>query len=267
MCHVVLPLVSIYGLFPVLVSCHYELSMFQLCLSRYVLITLCILVLSFEFDLIWSTRYSPVFLSMSALFVKIKDYYLSLSPRLRVPVPPSCVHRDRRPDLTVSGAPSPCFVFSFWKFLFCSCLCLSRGKEVAARNPTIAHCKTAWEFSGIAASPLAASPHARRSREISAAGGGSPKPAGGLPSSRVAAPPGAPFAGDHATGPPLTHARRIAADSCPPDRRWLMPAGSPLTHARRIAADSCPPDRRWLMPTGLALTHACWPPLTLAPWI
>ncbi len=49
------------------VSCHYELSMFQLCLSRYVLTTLCILVLSFEFDFFWSTRYSPVFLSMSAL--------------------------------------------------------------------------------------------------------------------------------------------------------------------------------------------------------
>ncbi len=50
-----------YGLFPVLVSCHYELSMFQLCLSCYLLITLCILVLSFEFDFVWSTRYSPVF--------------------------------------------------------------------------------------------------------------------------------------------------------------------------------------------------------------
>ncbi len=31
-CHVFPPLVSIFGLFPVLVSCHYELSMFQLCL-------------------------------------------------------------------------------------------------------------------------------------------------------------------------------------------------------------------------------------------
>ncbi len=31
-CHVFPPLVSIYGLFPVLVSCHYELSIFQLCL-------------------------------------------------------------------------------------------------------------------------------------------------------------------------------------------------------------------------------------------
>ncbi len=142
--------------------------MFQLCLSRYVLITLCILVLSFEFDFIWSTRYSPVFLSMSALpcpalpclDVFIKDYYLSLRPRLRVPVPPSCVHRDRRPDLTVSGAHSPRFVFVFESFiLFQSvCLCLSRRKEVAARNPAIAHCRTAWEFGGIAASPLAAMP-------------------------------------------------------------------------------------------------------------
>ncbi len=58
-CHVFPPLVSIFGLFPVLVSCHYELSMFQLYLSRYVLITLCILVLSFEFDFVWSTRYFP----------------------------------------------------------------------------------------------------------------------------------------------------------------------------------------------------------------
>ncbi len=60
-CHVFPPLVSIFGLFPVLVSCHYELSMFQLCLSCYVLITLCILVLSFEFDFVWSTRYFPVY--------------------------------------------------------------------------------------------------------------------------------------------------------------------------------------------------------------
>ncbi len=47
--------------FPVLVSCHYELSMFQLCLSRYVLITLCILVLSFEFDLSGLLVTSPVY--------------------------------------------------------------------------------------------------------------------------------------------------------------------------------------------------------------
>ncbi len=93
-CHVFPPLVSLFGLFPVLVSCHYELSMFQLCLSRYVLITLCILVLSFEFDLVWSTRYFPVYPVSQPCLVLIKDYYLSLRPRLRVPVPPSCVHRD-----------------------------------------------------------------------------------------------------------------------------------------------------------------------------
>ncbi len=67
MCHVFPPHVSIFGLFPVLVSCHNELSMFQLCLSHYVLNTLCILVLSFEFDFVWSTRYSRCFLSMSVM--------------------------------------------------------------------------------------------------------------------------------------------------------------------------------------------------------
>ncbi len=157
---------------------------------------------------------------------------------------------DRRPDLTISGAPSPRFVFVFESFVLVPvCVCPAAWKSPLV-IPAIAHCKSAWEFGGIATSPLAASPHARRSREISAAGGGSPKPAGGLPSSRVAAPPGAPFAGDHATGPPLTqcppahlwlNACRIAADSSPPDSRWLKPAGSPLTQARRIGADSCPP--------------------------
>ncbi len=152
-------------------------------------------------------------LVLSCLVI-IKDYYLSLRPRLRVPVPPSCVHRDRRPDQTVSGAPSPRFVFVFESFVLVPVYVCPAAWKSPLVIPAIAHCKLAWEFGGIAASAasqLAASLHARRSREISAAGGGSPKPAGGLPSSRVAAPPGAPFAGDHATGPPLTQ--------CPPDRR------------------------------------------------
>ncbi len=67
MCHLFPPHVSIFGLFPVLVSCHYELSMFQLCLSRYVLIIPCILVLSFQFDFVWSTRYFPGVSCLSAL--------------------------------------------------------------------------------------------------------------------------------------------------------------------------------------------------------
>ncbi len=111
--------------------------MFQLCLSHYVLITLCILVLSFEFDWVWSTRYSRCILSLSLVLsclVLIKYHYLSLRPRLRVLVPPSCVHRDRRPDLTISGAHSPCFVFRFSTVCFVL-VCLSRSKEVAARHP------------------------------------------------------------------------------------------------------------------------------------
>ncbi len=151
---------------------------------------------------------------MSCPDVYIKDYHLSLRPRLRVPVSPSCVHHDRRPDLNSKRRPFTSFCFvRFLKSFYCSCVfvCLSRGKEVTTRPTALAHCRTAWEFGGIAASaasPLATSPHARRLREISAAGGGSPKPTGGLPSSRVAAPPGTPFAGDHATGSPLTQ--------CPP---------------------------------------------------
>ncbi len=74
-----------------------------------------------------------------------------------------------------------------------------------------------------AASPLAASPHARRSREISAAGCGYSKPAGWLPSSRVAAPPSPPFTGVRAVvrGSPRPAVRgrsrrRPATDSSPP---------------------------------------------------
>ncbi len=244
-------------------SVKYELILVQPCLSNYLWFTCVFIVLSVQFDFVWSTCDFPVYpVSLSCLDVLIKYYYLSLRPRLRVPVPPSCVHRDRRPDQNRKRRPFTSFCFRFQKsfVLFQSvCLCLSRGKEVAARNPAIAHCKLAWEFGGIAASPLAASPHARRSREISAAGGGSPKPTGWLPSSQVALPQ-------------ARHSREIT----PPDRRWLnarriaadsKPAGSPLTHAHRIAADSCPPDRRWLKPTGSALTHARWPPLSIAPWI
>ncbi len=98
-CHVFPPRVSIFGLFPVLVSCHYELSMFQLCLSRYVLITLCILVLSMSLISsglhVTSRCILSLCLVLSYLDVLIKYYYLSLCPRLRVPVPHSCVHRDR----------------------------------------------------------------------------------------------------------------------------------------------------------------------------
>ncbi len=124
---------------------------------------------------------------------------------------------------TVSGAHSPRFVLRFEKFYFVPVfmyVCPAAWKSPLV-IPAIAHCKSAWEFGGItasAASPLAASPHARRSREISVAGGGSPKPAGSLPSSRVAAPPGAPITPPHCL---WLNARRPASDS--------MPAGPPLS--------------------------------------
>ncbi len=203
------------------------------------MISLCILVpaCSVSFRLVYSllpgvSVHVSLALSFPALLSPLKTVYLSLPPRLRVPVSSSCVHRDRGPDLTVSGAHSPRFVLRFGKFLFCSCVCLSRGKEVATRPSALARVKSAWEFGGIAASgasPLAASPHACRSREISAAGCGYPKPAGWVSSSRVAAPPSLPFAGVHAAvrgspSPPFAgvHAAVRGSprpDSSPPDRR------------------------------------------------
>ncbi len=101
----------------------------------------------------------------------IKDYYLSLRPRLRVLVPPCCVHCDRRLDLNSKRRPFTSFCFvrllkSFYLFLCFVCPAAWKSPLVI---PTLAHCKSAWEFGGIAASPLTASPHARRSREISQA--------------------------------------------------------------------------------------------------
>ncbi len=123
--------------------------------------------------------------------------------------PPSCVHRDRRPDLTVSSAPSPRFVFVFESFyLFLSFVCLSRGKEVAARHPALACVMTAWEFGGIAARPRALLPADR---------GRYPPPAVALPS-----PPAGCRSPRRAVRGRSRH--RPASDS--------MPAGSPLTLAR-----------------------------------
>ncbi len=61
------PLVSIFDLFLVLVKCDYEFILVQLCLSHYIWLSCVFIVLSIKFDFVWSTRYSPVFLSASAL--------------------------------------------------------------------------------------------------------------------------------------------------------------------------------------------------------
>ncbi len=125
--------------------------------------------------------------------------------------------------------PFTSFCFRFQKsfVLFQSvCLCLSRGKEVAARNPAIAHCKTAWEFGGIAASPLAAMPSC-------------PPIAGDIPGCR------SPRRAVHGRS-----RHRPATDSMPAGSPLTQARGSPLTKPAGSPLDSSPPDWRWLMPAG-----------------
>ncbi len=117
-------------------------------------------------------------------------------------VSPCCVHRDRRPDQTVSVVPSPRFVlFVFSSVLFVPVFCPS------------------WQ-----ASPHAASPHARRSRLSHPAVRGSSRRR-----SRINQPTVHRRWRHH---PRLTLAYRPALTQCPPACRWLKLAGLPLTHAR-----------------------------------
>ncbi len=194
-------------------------------------------------------------------------------------VSPCCVHRDRRPDLTVSVVPSPRFVlFVFSSVLFVPVFCPSRQASPHAASP---HARRSREFTPPFAAlpsrgsreftpPFAALPsrgsrdfmppfaaqRSRRSRELT-------PPFAALPSrrSREFMPPFAdhPALSSRGMTPPSTanpsppaclwlNARRPASDSMPaglpliPARqecRWLKLAGLPLTQARRIAADSC----------------------------
>ncbi len=96
-CHVFPPLVSIFGLFPVLDKCDYEFSLVQMWLS----IILCIYfpVCSVWFHLVYSLLpgvsvcvYPAV--SCPALFGYIKDCYLSYILVCVFLDPPSCMHHD-----------------------------------------------------------------------------------------------------------------------------------------------------------------------------
>ncbi len=170
-------------------------------------------------------------------------------------VSPCCVHRDRRPDQTVSVVPSPRFVlFVFSSCYFVPVFCPS----LFAAQPS----RRSREFT----LPFAAQ-RSRRSRELT-------PPFAAQPSrrSREFTPPFAdqPAHRSQEMTPPSTanpsppaclwlNARHPASDSmpaglpltqCPPACLWLKPAGSPLTQARRIAVDSSSPDCRWLMPAG-----------------
>ncbi len=184
-----------------------------------------------QFDVVWSTCYSRCILFVSTAlschvlpWCVIKYYHLSLYPRLRVPVPPSCVHRDRRPDQNRKRRPFTPFCFPFWKVLFCSSVCvsLSRGMEVATRHSR--H------------SPLQVGVGVRRDRREST---------GREPSCP-------PIAGDIRRRRWLSRARRHPC---------LVP-GLPLPQARR-SREITPPDRLWLnarrpasdsMPAGLPLS-------------
>ncbi len=229
------------------------------------LIIRCILVLFVEFHFVWSTRYSRCFcvcIALSYLDVVIKDYYFEVSPRLHVPrFSLLCAPWQKtRPNSKHRHFTSFCFVH-FFKWLFCSCVLSlmpavrrSLRRRLRLSHPTVRG--SSREFTP----PFVAQP-SRRSREFT-------PPFAAQPSrrSREFTPP---FADQPAhrsqemTPPPST------ANPSPPARRWInarrpasdsMPAGPPLTQARWIAADSSPPDRRWLKLAGLPLTHARWPP-------
>ncbi len=122
--HVFPPRVSLFGLFPILVSCDYELILVQLCLSHYLWLPCVFIVVSVQFDFVLSTCYSPVFPGVSALpylalFGFIKHCHLSLLLISVFLVHPCFVHQDRRPDLNRKRRPlfhHILIFFNFWKF-------------------------------------------------------------------------------------------------------------------------------------------------------
>ncbi len=210
-------------------------------------------------------------------------------------ISPCCVHRDRRPDQTVSVVPSPRFdLFVFSSVLFVPVFCPSRQASPLAASP---HARGSREFTP----PFAALPSRgsrdfmpavrgslrRRSRLSHPAVRGSSRRRSRLSHpavrgswrrrSRLCHPavrgssrrrlriiqPSVPRG--WRLHPRLTLAHRPASDSmpaglpltqCPPACLWLKLAGLPLTQARRIAADSSSPDCRWLKLAGLPLTQA-----------
>ncbi len=117
---------------------------------NYLWLSCIFIVLYFQFNFVWSTHYSTVFMStlpslawpcLASLKTSICDYSSSPCSSL---IPPLNVHRARRPDQTVSCAPSPRFVlFLFWK-VFIVPICLSRGSPKStvrgrSRSPSAAH--------------------------------------------------------------------------------------------------------------------------------
>ncbi len=231
MCLVFPPLVSLYGLFPVLDSCHYELILFQVCVCDCVnypvyLSPVCWVPCRLVYLLL--PVFLCVYLALSYLDVVIKDYYFEVYPRLRVPrFSLLCVlWQKTRPNSKRRPFTSFCFV-RFFKWLFCFSVLSLAASESARREPSCP--PFAGVYAAVRGSPIPpfAAHRARRSQEMTP-----PSTANPSPPARRWINARRPPSDSMPAGLPLTQ--------CPPDGRWLKPAGSPLSQARRIAADSCP---------------------------
>ncbi len=165
-----------------------------------------------------------------------------MSPRDRPPVRIPSPRQPSGQDARVSGVPSPGFViFRFFKFFLCSCVLSLAASESAGHEPSCP------PFAGVYAAVHGSS--CRHSRLSHPAVRGS-----SCRRSRLTQPA---VRRRWRRRPRLTLAHRPAAES--------MPAGLPLTlcppaclwlNARRPAADSSTPNRRWLKLARLLLTHA-----------
>ncbi len=135
------------------------------------------------------------------------------------------MHRDRRPDLNSKRRPFT---------LFCSCVfvCLSRGKVVAARHPALACSSRRGNSAG--------SPRVRWPRALMPANRGRSRHR--------------PASDSMPAGSPLTHARRIAADSCPLAAAYPSPMESPHVTARSAVCLFCCAHRNILIKSCLVMS-------------
>ncbi len=208
----------------------------------------------------------PLMLSLKTIILKLILVCVFL-------VSPCCVHRNRRPDPTVSVVPSPRFVLFVFSSVFLFLCFVPRGKRVRTPRALMLAVRGSLCRCSRLSHPAVRGSLRRRSRLSHPAVRGSLRRRSRLchPAvrgssrrrSRINQPSVhwrwrhhprltlayRPAADSMPAGPPLTqcppaclwlNARRPASDSSPPDCRWLKLAGLPLTQARRIAADSWP---------------------------
>ncbi len=135
MCHVFPPLVSIFGLFPVLVKCDHYLILVQLCLSSYLWYSLvfksCLFSLISSCLLVTPRCFCESALPCLALMASLKTIIWVYSSSPCSSFLPAVTEDQTK---TVSGAPSHRFFFRFSK-VFCF---VPRGMEVTTRPPALA---------------------------------------------------------------------------------------------------------------------------------